>query len=224
MDIESHRSQIKTRARVRELAEVYTHEREVRAMLDLVPDAFDRVDSKFLEPACGSGNFVEEILRRKLAQVRVSAVGDVHEYEHMLLRAVASIYALDICAENVSETRDRLFAEVRSHYYNDANTVEPTQGFVDALRAILATNIIRADFLSDGSTVELIDYRPALGQQFMRKWSILDESASPMVQPDLFHQEPEERADERPVHYSLLASHEEPVRDAYVPPEIEELA
>lgn len=217
MDIDSHRPQIKTRARVRELAEVYTHEREVRAMLDLAPEAFDSIDSKFLEPACGSGNFVEEILRRKLAGIRFSAIGDVNEYEHRLLRAVASIYALDICAENVFETRERLLAEVRSHYYNDANTIEPTEEFVRALRAILTSNVLRADFLAEASTLELIDYRPAVGQRFMRKWSVLDESASALMQPDLFHQEAEERADERPVHYSLLASHAEPIRDAYVP-------
>lgn len=70
--------QIKSRQRVRDLAEVYTHEREVNAMLDLIPDMFPadsdatsrgNHDRTFLEPACGSGNFLEAILRRKLATV-----------------------------------------------------------------------------------------------------------------------------------------------------------
>ena len=65
-------NQIKTRNRVRDLAEVYTHEREVNAMLDLVPDTLpsaeqpENHDRTFLEPACGHGNFLMEILRRKL--------------------------------------------------------------------------------------------------------------------------------------------------------------
>src|SRR6185312_1331992 len=71
----AHANQIKTRERVRDLAEVYTHKREVDAMLDLVPEMFpsagdpNNTDRKFLEPAAGSGNFLEEILRRKLAFV-----------------------------------------------------------------------------------------------------------------------------------------------------------
>src|SRR3546814_5458274 len=81
-------SDLKTRQRVRDLAEVFTHEREVKAMLDLIPDMFPAgsstraVDAKFLEPACGSGNFLEEILRRKLAGVRFARVRSVSRYEH----------------------------------------------------------------------------------------------------------------------------------------------
>lgn len=71
----TRRGQIKTRERVRDLAEVYTHKREVDAMLDLIPDIFpsehspSNTDRKFLEPACGSGNFLEDILHRKLSYV-----------------------------------------------------------------------------------------------------------------------------------------------------------
>src|SRR3546814_1680981 len=78
-------------------------------MLDLIPDMFPAgsstraVDAKFLEPACGSGNFLEEILRRKLAGVRFARVRSVSRYEHWLLRALASIYGVDISADNRSE-------------------------------------------------------------------------------------------------------------------------
>ena len=61
------KSQIKSKERVRERGEVFTAEREVNAMLDLVKDETERIDSTFLEPACGDGNFLSEILRRKLA-------------------------------------------------------------------------------------------------------------------------------------------------------------
>lgn len=211
-----HRGQIKTRDRVRELAEVYTHEREVEAMLDLIPDMFPSgvsgADIKFLEPACGSGNFLEEVLRRKLRHIRFSATRSVGAYEHRILRAVASIYGVDICAENVVEARERILAEVRAHYYNDANTVEPTYGFVSALKAILATNILQADFIADAASTEVVDYQPVRGGFFQRTWSMLDDSAPAETQPDLFHQEPEPKRDELPVHYLDLASTPNPTR------------
>ena len=62
--------QIKSKERVAEHGEVFTNEREVNAMLDLVKSETDRIESRFLEPACGDGNFLAEILRRKLARVR----------------------------------------------------------------------------------------------------------------------------------------------------------
>src|SRR5262245_38892990 len=114
----AQRNQIKTRDRVRDLAEVYTHEREVRAMLDLVPDMFPSEgdpgnhDKTFLEPACGSGNFLEEILRRKVATVTVSRYGQGGRYEHRILRCLSSIYGIDVDDQNVTESRDRLRAVI----------------------------------------------------------------------------------------------------------------
>ncbi|MGH8147460.1 MAG: hypothetical protein ACREPY_14150 [Rhodanobacteraceae bacterium] len=211
------RGQIKTRQRVRDLAEVYTHEREVKAMLDLVPDMFPAgsiksVDMKFLEPACGSGNFLEEILRRKLAGIRFGKVKSIARYEHWLLRALASIYGVDISEDNVGESRVRLLEVLRSHYSNDANTVAPSQGFVAAARMVAASNIIHADFLADAATVEVIDYQPMRGGLFLRVWSMLDDSVEPEPIRDLFHPEPAPKRDEVPVHYAELAAHPEPTR------------
>lgn len=211
------RGQIKTRQRVRDLAEVYTHEREVKAMLDLIPDMFPAgsikiVDMKFLEPACGSGNFLEEILRRKLAGVRYGKVKSAPRYEHWLLRALASIYGVDISADNVEESRVRLLEVMRSHYSNDANTVVPSVGFAAAARVIAATNIIHADFLADAARTEVIDYQPSRGGLFLRVWSMLDNSAEPEPIRDLFHPEPAPKRDEVPVHYTELAAHPEPTR------------
>jgi len=90
--------QIKSRERVRDLAEVYTSRREVDAMLDLVANLFpsdddaSNTDRTFLEPAFGSGNFLEEILRRKLAFVTPRHYGREERYEHRILRCLASIY------------------------------------------------------------------------------------------------------------------------------------
>lgn len=211
------RSQIKTRERVRDLAEVFTHEREVTAMLDLIPDMFpvgstQGVDLKFLEPACGSGNFLEEILRRKLAGIRFNRIRSVPRYEHWLLRALASIYGVDICIDNVEESRHRLIDVLRSHYYNDANTVAPSEGFATAARAIVTTNIVHANFLADASTTEVVEYTPGRGGVFMRAWSMLDDSAQAQCVPDLFNPEPTPKRDQVPVHYADLAANPEPTR------------
>lgn len=91
--------QIKTRERVKKHGEVFTAEREVNAMLDLVKDETEKIDSIFLEPACGNGNFLIKILERKL---KVAKTGQE------VLRCLASIYGIDIQEDNVIESRDRL--------------------------------------------------------------------------------------------------------------------
>ncbi len=185
------RNQIKTRDRVRDLAEVYTHGREVHAMLDLIPDLFPSKidpgnhDKTFLEPACGSGNFLEEILRRKLLTVTASRYGRGERYEHRILRCVSSIYGIDLDIDNVIESRDRLRAVVQSHLDNDLNTQAPTDGLASAVDLILSTNIIRADTLADAAKIELVQYHPGRGGTFTREWSFLKEPGN-SAQLDLF--------------------------------------
>lgn len=92
--------QIKSRRRVRDFGEVFTAEREVHAMCDLIPaEVWEDVRSTFLEPACGTGNFVAEILRRKLE--RCSTTDDVRA-------AYDSIWGIDILQDNVEETKRRM--------------------------------------------------------------------------------------------------------------------
>ncbi|RKT36143.1 hypothetical protein DEU34_0651 [Microbacterium sp. AG1240] len=203
---EGHRGQIKSRERVRDLAEVYTHHREVNAMLDLVPDMFPtaenpgNTDRKFLEPACGSGNFLEEILQRKLAFVTTERYGMGQRYEHRILRALASIYAVDINDENVEESRDRLRAVINSHIDNDMNTKAVSSAFSDAVDVILTTNIVLGDTMSKRADITFVDYKAGKGGTFTREWATLDshnEGLFAMFAP----------VDETPVHYrDLLAN------------------
>ena len=89
---------IKSRERVQQHGEVFTSPREVNAMLDLVKHETERIDSRFLEPACGDGNFLAEILRRKLAVCRRYVVQQKNtqlEYEKNCILAVSSIYGID---------------------------------------------------------------------------------------------------------------------------------
>ena len=92
--------QIKNKQRVKEHAEVFTAEREVKAMCDLIPsEIWENIKSTFLEPACGNGNFLVEIYARKLERCKDEKDG---------LKALASIYGIDIMPDNVAESRVRL--------------------------------------------------------------------------------------------------------------------
>lgn len=213
----SIRSQIKTRDRVRDLAEVYTHEREVNAMLDLVPNMFPTPndpgnhDRRFFEPACGSGNFLEEILRRKLSTVTVRRYGHGERYEHRVLRCLASIYAVDIDHENVHEARDRLRWVIASHVDNDLVSWSVSEAFASAVNVILATNVVQGDTLAHGSSIEFVEYKPGRAGTFTRSWSPLVEPPAPL-QMDLFSEPAAEpKRDAVPIHYGLLADHPEPV-------------
>lgn len=204
--------QIKSRERVRDLAEVYTHKREIDTMLDLVGDMFpsaanpSHTDAKFLEPACGSGNFLEEILRRKLAFVSAQRYGRGERYEHRLLRCLASVYGIDINEDNVLESRDRLRALLNSHLDMDLNTKAVSAAFVSAVEGVLHTNIVKADTLTQAASIELVEYKPGRSGTFTREWSTLEPT-----QGDNLFSLFEPRRDAVPVHYSRLFDHPDPV-------------
>ena len=106
--------QIKSRQRVADHGEVFTNPREVNAMLDLVRDESFRLDSRFLEPACGDGNFLIEILRRKLSLLQ--DVKSQTEWEFQSLIAVSSCYGIDILPDNAEACRTRLEEYVLSQH------------------------------------------------------------------------------------------------------------
>ena len=88
--------QLKSKNRVADHGEVFTAEREVNAMLDLVKQETERIDSRFLEPACGTGNFLVEVLRRKLAVVDKNYKKSQLDYERYAVLAVSSLYGIDL--------------------------------------------------------------------------------------------------------------------------------
>ena len=100
---------IKSKKRVADHGEVFTSEREVNAMLDLVKQETERIDSRFLEPACGDGNFLSEILRRKLKIVKSKYAKSQLEFERFATTAISSIYGVDILKDNVEACKDRLY-------------------------------------------------------------------------------------------------------------------
>jgi hypothetical protein len=114
-DIERN-NQVKSKKRVTDHGEVFTNQREVNAMLDLVKHETERIDSRFLEPACGNGNFLAEVLRRKLAVVDSRYSKSQIEWERYAVIAVSSIYGADILEDNAQECRERLFNIFNERY------------------------------------------------------------------------------------------------------------
>lgn len=140
-------NQVKSRQRVANHGEVFTSEREVNAMLDLVKQETERIDSRFLEPACGHGNFLAEILTRKLAVVDKRYRKCQLDYERNAVIAVSSIYGIDILEDNVQSARERLFLifdEQYTRFYKDkCKDVCRT-----SVRFILGRNILWGDALA----------------------------------------------------------------------------
>ena len=111
--------QIITKKRVRDHGEVFTNPREVNAMLDLVKTETERIDSRFLEPACGKGAFLVEILNRKLHKVASEYRKSPTEYERYAVLAVSSIYGIEILEDNVKDCRQILLDIFKNQYKSD---------------------------------------------------------------------------------------------------------
>lgn len=171
----SNLSQIRSRERVRQLAEVYTAKREVHAMLDLVKHECARPDSRFLEPSCGSGNFCVEILARKLRAVAKKCKTQP-TFEFYTLVSVCSVYGVDICEENVVTTRDRLFIAAHDHYFEQKrNTWKEPPGYFDALRRVITKNIVQGDFINGAGHIALSEWAtPAMGRFKERVYALSD--------------------------------------------------
>ena len=141
------KKQIKSKERVAEHGEVFTNEREVKAMCDLVNDETQRIDSRFLEPACGDGNFLAEILDRKLAVVKKKYRRSVMDFEKNSLLAVSSLYGVDIMMDNVIACRERLF-KIWDKQYKAVCKKECSEDMRDSIRFILSKNIVCGNALT----------------------------------------------------------------------------
>jgi len=140
-------SQVVSKERVTNHGEVYTNAREVKAMLDLVKNETERIESKFLEPACGNGNFLIEVLERKLKVINDRYKKSQSEFEYYSIIAISSLYGIDILEDNVLETRERLLNKFLNNYkanYKDKIKKE----CLEAVKYILNKNIIWGDALT----------------------------------------------------------------------------
>lgn len=143
----SEEKQIKSKERVRDKGEVFTNEREVNAMLDLVKQETERIESRFLEPACGSGNFLIAVLQRKMAVVSARYKKNQIEWERYAVVAFSSCYGVDILEDNCEECRERLYKYFKKEYLS-AFKKTYRQKVLDTIKFILAKNIICGDALT----------------------------------------------------------------------------
>src|ERR1700736_5443193 len=133
----------KSKARVADHGEVFTPAWMVEAMLDLVKDESERIDSRFLEPACGSGNFLVPVLKRKLATVQARYGKNHFEMRHQALLALMCIYGVELLEDNVTECRENLL-EVFAEYLK----ILPGDEWYMAASEVLRANIVHGDALS----------------------------------------------------------------------------
>jgi SAM-dependent methyltransferase len=140
-------SQIISKQRVADHGEVLTGKREVNAMLDLVKQETERIESRFLEPACGNGNFLAAILERKLAVVEKRYGKSQLDFERYAVCAVSSLYGIDILPDNVSQCRERL-QNIFNQAYGRLFPTTAKAGCRDAVSFILHRNIIWGDALT----------------------------------------------------------------------------
>lgn len=139
--------QVKSKQRVADHGEVLTAKREVNAMLDLVKQETERIESRFLEPACGNGNFLTAILARKLTVVEKRYGKSQLEFERNAVIAVSSLYGIDILLDNVAQCCERLFG-VFDEVYERLFPRTSKAGCREAVRFILGRNIIWGDALN----------------------------------------------------------------------------
>lgn len=170
--------QVKSRQRVVDHGEVFTNEREVNAMLDMVRAETERIESRFLEPACGNGNFIAEVLRRKLVVVASRYRKSPAEYQRYAFLAVSSLYGVDIMADNVGECRKRLLDLVEKNARSAIRgAVEPA--FLDAVRYVLEKNILCGDALTlrdaSGEPITFAEWSVVSGDLVKRRDFLLSE-------------------------------------------------
>ena len=170
--------QVKSKQRVADHGEVFTNEREVNAMLDMVKQETERIDSRFLEPACGDGNFLAEILRRKLAIVAQRYSKNSRDWEKYAFVAVGSIYGVELLADNAADCRDRLFSIVEDTWHKTAKANADPR-FLDAIRYVLSRNILNGDALTmldaKGNPIIFSEWSLVTGNKVKRRDFRLDE-------------------------------------------------
>jgi hypothetical protein len=134
---------IKSKQRVADHGEVFTPPWMVEAMLDLVKDETERIDARFLEPACGSGNFLVRILQRKLAAVQTKYGKSDFERRHYALLALMCIYGIELLADNIAECRANMLAVLAGYLQLDAS-----DELYRAASYVLAQNLVHGDALT----------------------------------------------------------------------------
>ena len=166
-------SLIKSKKRVADHGEVFTPPWMVEAMLNLVKDESERIDSRFLEPACGSGNFLVQILRRKLTAVQIKYGKSDFEKQNYALLALMCIYGVELLLDNIGECRANLL-EIFADYLG----VDESDDLYRAAFYVLSQNLVHGDALTmrahDGQPIRFAEWGYLGKGKFQRRDFRLD--------------------------------------------------
>lgn len=166
-------SLVKSKKRVVDHGEVFTPPWMVDAMLDLVKDESERIDSRFLEPACGSGNFITKILRRKLTAVEMKYGKSDFDRQQYALLALMCIYGIELLPDNIVECRNNVL-EVFSDYLQ----LDVTDDLYRAASFVLSQNLVHGDALtmraSDGQAIKFAEWGYLGKGKFQRRDFLFD--------------------------------------------------
>jgi hypothetical protein len=166
-------SLIKSKKRVADHGEVFTPPWMVEAMLDIVKGETERIDSRFLEPACGSGNFLVRVLQRKLGAVEIKFGKSDFEKRHYALLAVMCLYGIEILADNIAECRANML-EILGEYLN----IDESTDLYRAASYVLSQNLAHGDALTmrtyDGQPITFAEWGYLGKGKFQRRDFRLD--------------------------------------------------
>jgi hypothetical protein len=166
-------SLVKSKKRVADHGEVFTPSWMVEAMLDLVKDETERIDSRFLEPACGSGNFLVRILQRKLAAVELTYGKSDFERRHYALLALMCIYGIELLTDNIVECRENVL-EVLAEYLD----LDESNELYRAASYVLSQNLVHGDAMkmltTDGQPITFAEWGYLGKGKFQRRDFRLD--------------------------------------------------
>ena len=172
------KKQIKSRDRVMKAGEVFTADREVNNMLDLVLVESERIESRFLEPACGDGNFLIEIYRRKLKIVEQKYKKSQIDFEKYAFLSTSSIYGIDLMEDNILECKKRLLDLFKS-FYNTIYKKKANDDFIKVIDYILSRNLLVGDALTmkqaDGTPIVFPEWNFVKGSMLKRRDYIYSE-------------------------------------------------
>jgi hypothetical protein len=178
----------RSKQRIADHGEVFTPAWMVEAMLDLVKDEAERIDSRVLEPACGSGNFLVPVLRRKLAGVELKFGRADFEKRHYALLALMCTYGIELLADNVAACRANLL-ETLIDYLN----LDESEDLYRAASYVLSQNLVHGDALkmrtSDDQPITFAEWGYLGKGRFQRRdfrLDILTQSAAFSAEDSLF--------------------------------------
>jgi hypothetical protein len=215
-------SLVKSKQRVADHGEVFTPEWMVEAMLDLVKGETERIDSRFLEPACGSGNFLVKVLQRKLAAVELKYGKSDFEKQHFALLALMCIYGIELLPDNITECRANLL-DIFAAYLN----LQPTYDLYHAASHVLSQNLVHGDAMKmlthDGHALTFAEWG-YLGKGKFKRRDFRLESLTQMSSLRKVDAKADTDGRRQSELFAEIASHEvfQPTRD-YPPMKVAEL-